>query len=664
MKLPRWARWLGIGMAVLVVAAGAAVFTALDYFDRERVTGLVAAEVKKLTGRDIHFDGPIGFHILPTLVLRLDGVRLANAAWGTRSDMLKAKRLEVEVSLWPLLKNRQLRIGSVLLDGVELWLETDAKGRGNWVIRGKPKEAQTQPAEPTGEPLAIDLAQGDIRDSTITLRDGKTGHTETLGLTRVSLSDAGSADKLDAQIRLREQALSIKGSTGKLVDLLAGADGLPIDLALTMDGSRIKAKGNIGLAANAGKASLDLDVDIQDGAALSRLANQALPLPLPLLFTGRLEQNGTRSVLPAFKLTVAGQPFSGNASFNASGKRPQLKLVAKADAIDLGALLPPQDKKPPDDAAKPKPKPKRTGRLFNDNPLPLPALPALDAGIDLMVAELLLPGKQTLSAFHATLTLANDRIELQPLAFQLGSGRVNSTAALRLPAGEAPMMALHVESDGITLEELQALRGQKGGLSAGRTELWLDMTTSGASTQQLARSLNGELRLQVGPTRLSGNLRGLGSDLFAKLVETVNPFYKQDNSSNINCVALRLPVTRGAIVVDHSIAVESGKLNIVVAGNIDLGNETIDLTIRPTIKEGLGLGAANLAQLVKLSGSLADPGIGVNLKGAAREGLSIGAAVATGGLSLIGERMLKEKANPHPCVVAMSGAPSERSKAK
>jgi hypothetical protein len=147
-------------------------------------------------------------------------------------------------------------------------------------------------------------------------------------------------------------------------------------------------------------------------------------------------------------------------------------------------------------------------------------------------------------------------------------------------------------------------------------------------------------------------------------VETVNPFYKQDNRSNISCVALRLPVIRGAIPVDHSIAVESEKLNIVVAGNIDIGNEEMELVIRPTIKQGLGLGAANLAQLVKLSGSLADPGIGVNLKGAAREGLSIGAALATGGLSLLGERMLKEKANPHPCAVAMGGAASGRSKAK
>ena len=114
-----------------------------------------------------------------------------------------------------------------------------------------------------------------------------------------------------------------------------------------------------------------------------------------------------------------------------------------------------------------------------------------------------------------------------------------------------------------------------------------------------------------------------------------------------------LPVKQGVVIVDRSMAVESDKLNVVVAGKIDLGAETIDLAIRPTIKEGIGVGAANLAQLVALSGSLSDPRIGVDMQGAARQGLSIGAAVATGGLSLVGERLLKERADPHPCVAAI-----------
>ena len=52
---------------MLVVLAGVAVYAATRYFDRERITGLVAAEVRKATGRQIHFEGPIGFRFLPSL---------------------------------------------------------------------------------------------------------------------------------------------------------------------------------------------------------------------------------------------------------------------------------------------------------------------------------------------------------------------------------------------------------------------------------------------------------------------------------------------------------------------------------------------------------------------------------------------------------------------
>ena len=649
MSLPRWARWLLIGLAVLLVLAGAAVFTATRYFDRERVTGMVAAEVNKATGRQIHFDGPIGFQVLPTLALRLEGVRLANADWGTRPDMVKAKRLELVVALRPLLR-KQLQVNRVLLDGVEVWLETDPNGRGNWVMKREPKSTQASPPEEAGEPMAINLTQAEIRESTITLRDGRTGRAETLGLTRVSLSDAGPTDRLDAQIRLRNQPLSIKGNIGKLADLLAGADSFPLDLTLALEGASIKAKGSVGLAVRAGKASFDVHADVRQSTALARLAGKELPLPLPLQLSGRLEQDGARSVLPAFKLTVAGQTLDGAVDFDARAKRPRLKVTAKAAAIDLGALLPSLPK-----ASAATTKPASKGSLFSDEPLPLTELPALDANVDLVVAKLQVPGKPALSALHAALALTDGRIVLQPLNFHMGSGSVDGAATLRLPAGGAPVLSLRARSDGITLEELLAVAGRAGGLSGGRTDIELDMTATGASPRQLARALNGELRFKAGRMRLSGNLSGLGGDVLSELVQAVNPFYKDDKGSNVECAVARLPVQRGVITVDRSIATESDKLNVVVSGSIDLGAETIEMAIRPTIKEGLGLGAANLAQLVKLTGSLSNPRIGVDLKGAARQGLSIGAAVATGGLSLLGERLLKERADPHPCVAAMGG---------
>jgi uncharacterized protein involved in outer membrane biogenesis len=648
-KPPRWARWVGGILAVLVLVAGAAIYLALRCFDRERIAGPVAEEVRRATGRQIHFDGPIGFRLLPSLAFTLDQVRLANASWGTRPEMIKAAHLELDVALRPLF-SRRLLIRRVVLDGVELWLETDAKGHGNWVMRGEPRTAQRDEPAPGGQPLAIDLSQAEIRASTISLRDGRTGRTETLVLERVSLQDDGSSEKLDAQLRLRQQPLSIKGSTGKIAQLFSGADKLPLDLTLAIEGASVGVKGGIGLAANAGKASIDLDARIRATTALAKLASGELPLPLPLRFSGRLEQDGSHSVLPAFKLEVGGQAVAGKAQFDASGKRPRLELAARADAFDLGALWP-TPAKPTAGAARPP----RAGRLFGDERLPLPALPALDASVDLVVAKLGLPGKPPLSAVHAALTLADGQITLQPLAFALGSASVDAAATLRLPAGGVPVLSLHLRSGGITLQEWLALTGASRAVSGGRTELRLDLAASGASPHQLARSLDGELRLEVGRARLSGDL---GGDLFTRILDSVNPFYRQDHGSSVICAAARLPIRQGAIVVDRSIAVESEKINVVVAGNIDLGAETVDLAIRPAIKEGVGVGAASLAQLVKLSGSLSNPGIGVNLEGAVREGVSIGAAVATGGLSLLGERMLRDRVDPHPCVAAMRAPPS------
>lgn len=652
MSLPRWARWLLIGLAILLALAGAAVFTATRYFDRDRVTDMVATEVNKATGRQIRFDGPIGFRVLPSLALRLEGVRLANADWGKQADMVKVRRLELVVALRPLLR-KQLQISRVLLDGVEVWLETDPGGRGNWVMQGEPKAAQPPQPQVADMPMAIDLAQADIRESRVTLHHGKTGRTETLELLRVSLSDAGPTDRLDAQILLRDQPLSINGNVGKFAELLAGAERFPLDLTLALEGASIKAKGSIGLAAGADKASLDLQADVRQSTALARVAGSELPLPLPLQLSGRLEQDGTRSAFPSFKLSVAGQTLDGEAEFDAGAKRPRLKLTAKAAAIDLGALLPALPKA---SAAATNPAP--TGRLFSDDPLPLTELPALDANVDLMVAKLQLPGTPVLSALHAALALGDGRVVLQPLNFRVGSGSVDAAVTLRLPAGGAPVLSMRARSDGITLEELLVMAGKADGLSGGRTDVQLDMTATGASPRQLARTLSGELRFKAGRMRLAGSLGGLGGGLLSGLVDAVNPFHKQDKGSILECVAARLPVQRGAIVVDHSIAMESDKLNVVASGSIDLGAETIDMAIRPTIKEGLGLGAGNLAQLVKLTGSLSDPRIGVDLKGAARQGLSIGAAVATGGLSLLGERLVTEHADPHPCVTAMGGKAS------
>lgn len=659
----RWLRWLGGSLLLFAALVGMSLWALSNHFDRERIVAMVAVEVKKATGRDIHVDGAIGFHLRPSLALQISGVRFGNSAWGTKPDMLKVRHIELDVALRPLLDKR-LEIKRVLLDGVEVWLETDAQGQGNWVMQGEAKSpAPATPPEAAGAPLVIDLEQLDIVDSTVSLHDGRSGRNEAVTLARFTLRGAGTEDRIEAQLRFRDQPIAVKGMVGTYAALVAGNERFPFDVVLTLEGSEFSAKGDVGLGAQSGTAKVEVGAAVQKTSALSALTGSAftlpLGLPLPMQFSGHIEQTATAIALPAFKLVLAGQAVAGQLRYEAgdakAAGRPKLTGAISADVLDLGALI-------PKTAAAPAPAAKagKPAKVFSAAALPLPALPALDVQLELSTAQLRFPGKpaaQGLAALHTSIRVQGDTVEARPLTFKLAGGAVSAAATLRLPAGAgAPSFKLQVNADGIALDQALALTGNAHGVSGGRSELRLDLGASGATAHQLASNLNGEVRLSVGPAHLGGDLAGLGGDVLTRLVEAVNPFRKQDKGSDLRCAALRLPIKQGKIVIDHSIAMESDKLDVVASGEIDLGAETLAMAFRPAVKQGLGVGAMDLAQLVKLRGTLSQPVIAADLQGATREVASISAAVATGGLSLIGERLLKEKRDPHPCVTALGGA--------
>jgi hypothetical protein len=95
-------------------------------------------------------------------------------------------------------------------------------------------------------------------------------------------------------------------------------------------------------------------------------------------------------------------------------------------------------------------------------------------------------------------------------------------------------------------------------------------------------------------------------------------------------------------------------LNISATGEVRFSDETLQLAFKPHAK-GLGINTASLASLVLLKGPLLDPKFSLDAKGVAGIALSIGAAGATGGLSLLGQRLLHQAADPQPCRFAATG---------
>jgi hypothetical protein len=151
----------------------------------------------------------------------------------------------------------------------------------------------------------------------------------------------------------------------------------------------------------------------------------------------------------------------------------------------------------------------------------------------------------------------------------------------------------------------------------------------------------------------------LGGDVLTKVLDLANPARQTEQYSEIQCAVVRLPVRDGIATAERTIAFETPRVNIVAAGTINLRSETLDLALRPNVKEGLGIGAASLAELVRVTGTLSNPTVGIDTLGSARAALSVGGAILTGGLSLLGEAALRKgTADPHPCKTALAGGTS------
>ena len=115
--------------------------------------------------------------------------------------------------------------------------------------------------------------------------------------------------------------------------------------------------------------------------------------------------------------------------------------------------------------------------------------------------------------------------------------------------------------------------------------------------------------------------------------------------------------------IDRSLAVETDKAGVSASGTVDFRSETLDLSFSPRLRQGVKIEALQVAQLVRLQGSFRDPRVNIDAVASATSAARIGAAIGTGGLSVLGEALLHQstQGGGGPCEVALGKALPESS---
>ena len=191
------------GLVIFVIAILVGAIAALKSMDINHFKDEIVAEIKVITGRDVKIAGDLSLGISSTPKLRVEGVTFANAPWGSSPQMIVLELLEAQINLLPLISGN-IEINYLNMSGLDLLLETSAKGKANWDFLPETKNNNKTTALPS-------IRDVRLRDIKITYIDGGKKSKVSMIIPRMNLTQAGAGSQMEASIdaKLNDIALNI-----------------------------------------------------------------------------------------------------------------------------------------------------------------------------------------------------------------------------------------------------------------------------------------------------------------------------------------------------------------------------------------------------------------------------------------------------------------------
>ena len=243
----RW-KWI-FGIAVfLIVALIVGMFAILSSYDFNDLKPQIARMVKNTTGRELSLKGDLELEIglNPTLVI--EDVSFRNVSWGSRPELAKIRRLEVQVAVLPLIR-RIILFKRLILIEPDILIETNSAGKSNLEFetvkkRKAAKSVEKAPAQGKSILSALTFNEIRIEKGRFTYNGGQSGRTYTVILERATASadpDGNVALKLNGGYN--SKPFRVNATLGP-VDALTDPDkAWPVKLTSNIAGSTVIIDG-------------------------------------------------------------------------------------------------------------------------------------------------------------------------------------------------------------------------------------------------------------------------------------------------------------------------------------------------------------------------------------------------------------------------------------
>lgn len=650
------------GLAALLVVAVIAVSL---FFDPNDYKDEIRDLVREQTGRELEIRGDISMSFFPWIGVEAGPATLSNAQGFEPRHFAEVERAAVKVKLLPLIR-RQVEVDTIVLNGANVNLARNAQGVSNWqdLI---PEGQEPSDTEAAGAGIAGLVVTGvELRDSTITWNDAEAGTQYTAGgidleTSQVALGEpfdlnmgfdlVSETTGLDARVTVAARpTVGADFQQARLEDFVLTLDGeqrgeestTPIDIELSADASANLADGTATLGAlelrawnvtatGSGRMS-GLNAEPRYNAELS--VEEFSPRDLLETLTGSAPETSDPDVLDRAAARVTLEGDAGSASLQLADaylddtkisgaynlvafSPPASRFNLDIGAIDVDRYLSPEQKEASDETPVATP---GEAAAAGGSLIPAETLRGLDMEGEIRAEELSIAGL-TASDITITVNAKDGLVRLHPLEAGFYQGQY--TGDIRIDArGDSPQLSMNERIQGVSagpLLEDAAGRAWMTGIGG----LSLESTADLSSPETAKRTLAGNFSLDFSDGAIFGvNIAQRIRQAAAMLQDGSLSADAGEQKTDFSSFVIEASMLDGVIRAE-TVELLSPLLEVTGGGTVSLVDNAVDMRLRPVLKGALeGAGGDTVNKLMgkpiplKFSGSLANPGIEVDLASA------------------------------------------------
>lgn len=560
MALSRSLQWMaGIVLALVVLA-----LLVLAFFDWNWLRGPLERMTLEKTGRVLAIRGPLSVHLgWPWPRLRADAVTFANPDWAREKQMVTADAVEITVDL-PQLLRRKLVFTDVWLRRPVVFLEQAADGRKSWLLD---RQQQDEEARIHIDRLALD--QGVLGYDDAPRQTHIQAEISTTGGQARDVADMGVVYK--ATGHYKGLPLRAQGSGGPVLAIRDEVTPYPLKVDATIGATGVRAEGTVtSLLALSG---VDLRLAVRGGSMdqLYPLLGIALPSTRPYVAMGHLLHRGASWRLERFSGRMGASDLAGRLEVDTAGQRPVLDADVRSTVLDLADLGPVIGARPAQRGA-------ATGRVLPDLPFQTERWRSVDADVHLRAKTLKRAQALPLDDLVTHLRLRDAVLTLEPLNFRVAGGQLQ--AQISLDGRQDPIQAqAKVRAKKIRMDKLLPTVDVNKN-SIGEIHGELDLAGQGNSVGRMLASANGKLGLVVAGGEVSQlMMEKVGLHLW----EILQLSLAGDKQVRLRCAVLGFDVRQGRMQA-NALVFDTAVTTVIGTGSIDLGQETLNLTLNQKTK--------------------------------------------------------------------------------